>query len=721
MGQKNEDSEIFLPPNFPANHFPPLMVENKVRWDSVVDDPGGASHFSAMGAILRMVALAYLAGFAMATGESEPLTSVRQIRDLSVAEAKEGRPVRMNATVIYSRPKVAALFIHDGQNGIFVEQPIDYVGDGPKPGDRIELTGITGEGLFAPVIRRDPAKGGQLVVLGSGELPTPRAVTDVELSRPDMDCEWVSVEARVLEVMMNGDGVVMECQAGSCNFSTLLQGPFPPDSVPWDMAESQVKIRGVVATSFNTSRQMTRRLLRVNSLSDIEILDQGLISKAAPRLARADELFKLAGPGPGELVRLRGTTTLVLPGRGLFIRTAEGGLWVQTAQPVSAAPGTVVEVEGWPRLGEMKPFLLARRVRIESAGKSPPPQVLGGKDALHARHDSELISVDAVLLDTLVSVDGTTLVLRGGGVVFRGLLAGGKAPPISKMLPGSLLRVSGIARVSPVNIFNAIQEEDKLLVLLRSRADVVLLASPPWWTTVRVAAAAALLFAGMLGIYAFARSRRVREQETKHREFEAVLAERGRFAREIHDSLAQGLTSISLQLECVRDEIQSEAPKLRSHIETARRLVRDSLREARRTVWNLRPLALGEADLAGALQRYAGDLSRDGRISCRQEIEGTPRPLPSEHEAALLRIGQEALTNAIRHASPSEMLVRLRFGADWITLNVRDNGCGFDVAARVRKGFGLTGMHERVAALGGSLSIDSIPGEGTEVSATLPT
>ena len=77
------------------------MVENKVRWDSVVDDPGGASHFSAMGAILRMVALAYLAGFAMATGEIEPLTSVRQIRDLSVAEAKEGRPVRVAATVIY--------------------------------------------------------------------------------------------------------------------------------------------------------------------------------------------------------------------------------------------------------------------------------------------------------------------------------------------------------------------------------------------------------------------------------------------------------------------------------------------------------------------------------------------------------------------------------------------------------------------------------------------
>ena len=141
----------------------------------------------------------------------------------------------MAATVIYSPPKVAASFIHDGQNGIFVEQPIDYISDGPKPGDRIELTGITGESLFAPVIRRDPAKGGQLVIVGSGALPLPKVVTDVELSRPDMDSEWVSVEALILEVMVIGDSVVMDCQAGTYNFSMRLQGPFPADSVPWDL------------------------------------------------------------------------------------------------------------------------------------------------------------------------------------------------------------------------------------------------------------------------------------------------------------------------------------------------------------------------------------------------------------------------------------------------------------------------------------------------------
>jgi signal transduction histidine kinase len=679
-----------------------------------------------MSEVLRKWIVAFLAiipwNVTWAVENNPPvLTSVREIRNLSVAEARSGLPVRLKAVVIFSRLEVAALFVHDGEGGIYVEQPSDYSNTGPKLGDLVEIAGSTGEGLFAPVIRRNPDKGEKLTILGPGVLPPPKVVTGDELSLPGMDCERVSVEARILEVTMNGDGVAMECEAGPCNFSVVLQGPVSPDSVPWDLAESQVRILGVAATAFNANRQMTRRLVRVSSLADIQPLDHGLISKSPPKLVRADSLFQLSGPGTGDLVRLVGITTLPIPGRGIYLRAPEGGIWVQTAQPIDAPPGTVVEVEGWPRLREMKPFLRARSVNILNTGRSPEPQPLNARQALHARYDSELISVQAELLDTLVSADGTTLVLRGGGVIFNGLLGRSARDSLPELRVGSKLEVSGIALVSSVDAFAPMQEEDKLSILLRSPADVVLVSKPPWWTATRVSVAATLTLAAILGIYLIARSRRLREAATKHREFEAVLAERGRFAREIHDSLAQGLTSISLQLECARDEIQHDAPKLRSHVETARRLVRDSLSEARRTVWNLRPLALGEADLASALQRFASDLTRDGRISCRQEIEGTPRPLPPDHEAALLRIGQEALTNAVRHANPSELLLRLRFGADWITLTVRDNGRGFDVAALARKGFGLTGMQERVTALGGSVSIDSQPTDGTEVSATLPT
>ncbi|QJE97690.1 sensor histidine kinase [Luteolibacter luteus] len=643
-----------------------------------------------------------------------PLTTAKEIRALSPDKAAQGLPVELSGVITFANEPAITLFVHDGDSGIFIEQPVQGAATWPRTGDRVSVKGVTGKGLFVPVIAAP-----QIAVQGNQPLPGARSITGEDLGQPDLDCDWVSIEAQVKEVLMNDGDVVFECQAGPCEFHALIEGPLPPESVPWGLAESRVRIRGVVATIFNASRQMTRRFMRVNALDDVKPLDRGT-AEAEPRLIGADELFRFHGAGPEDLVRLRGTTMLALPGRGLFLRTDAGGIWVQTAQPVDAKPGTLVEVEGWPRVGAMKPIIRARGAKVIGEGEIPPPLHLRAREVLHAKHESELVSLDAELLDVFRGEDGTTLELRDSGVVFRGLLAetDGALPDF---IAGSTLRVAGIAQITSAGAFAPLQEEDKLLVRLRSPGDIRVVALPSWWTTRRVVVAAGSIIAGMLGIYAVARARRRGEQETQRREFEAVLAERGRFAREIHDSLAQGLTSISLQLECVRDEISADPGRAKGHLETARGLVRDSLREARRTVWNLRPLALGEADLATALQRFAEDLTRSGGTTCSQQIEGSPRPLPAEHEAALLRIGQESLTNAVRHSAAEKIVLRLRYGDDWVTLSVRDDGKGFDVAERVGKGFGLAGMHERVEALRGSLSIDSKPGEGTEVSATLPT
>ena len=640
------------------------------------------------------------------------------IRELSPDEAATGLPVEIHGVVTFANEPAVTLFIHDGEAGVFVEQPLQGGGTWPRPGDRVLVKGFTGRGLFAPVIKGEGDAAPQIEITAGGSLPEPRPVDGKELGAPSLDCDWVTVEAQVREVLMNDGDVVFECQAGPCEFHALLEGPLPPESVPWDLAESRVVIHGVAATIFNTGRQLTRRFLRVNSLDDVRPLDREP-GGAAPSLVRADELFRVNGAGPQDLVRVRGVAMLSLPGRGLFLRTDGGGLWVQTAQPLDAKPGVQIEVEGWPRAGAMKPFLRARGAVAIGSGQVPPPLPLHAREVLHARHESELVSLEAELLDVFRGEDGTTMELRDGGMIFRGLLAESDGT-LPDLVAGSRLRVAGIAQITSAGAFAPLQEEDKLLLRLRSPGDIEVMALPPWWTTRRVIIAAASIIAGMLGIYAIARAKRRGEQETQRREFEAVLAERGRFAREIHDSLAQGLTSISLQLECVRDEIAADPTGAKSHLETARALVRDSLREARRTVWNLRPLALGEADLATALQRFASDLTRDGRPMCSQQIEGTPRPLPAEHEAALLRIGQESLTNAVKHSGAERVVVRLRFGDDWVTLAIRDDGAGFDVAERAGKGFGLAGMHERMDALGGSLSIDSKPGEGTEVSATLP-
>lgn len=204
-------------------------------------------------------------------------------------------------------------------------------------------------------------------------------------------------------------------------------------------------------------------------------------------------------------------------------------------------------------------------------------------------------------------------------------------------------------------------------------------------------------------------------------EFAAVLAERGRIAREIHDTLAQGFVGIGVQLETVA-KLQSVSAELaRQHLDRARILVRSSLAEARRSVWALRAQALERSDLAGALAEVARQLS--GPIEVAVHVSGSRRRLPAEVENNLLRIGQEALTNAVRHARAQQVRVDLRFGEGRVRLSVRDDGHGFDADSAQRASsehFGLAGIRERVQNLGGELSLLSRQGEGAELIVEVP-
>jgi ligand-binding sensor domain-containing protein/signal transduction histidine kinase len=228
--------------------------------------------------------------------------------------------------------------------------------------------------------------------------------------------------------------------------------------------------------------------------------------------------------------------------------------------------------------------------------------------------------------------------------------------------------------------------------------------------------AACLAGAGVLGL-AFYRLR-MREVTAQ---FAAVLAERSRIAREIHDTLAQSFVGIGVQLETVA-KMQPVSPEVaRAHLDRARILVRSSLAEARRSVWALRSQALETADLGGALTEVAQQLSGETEVAVA--VSGRRRRLPVEVETNLLRIGQEALANAVRHANAQQVRVELSFGEGRVRLSVRDDGRGFDVdtAGQVACGhFGLAGIRERVHNLGGELSLLSRAGQGAEVVVEVP-
>ncbi|MET7333696.1 sensor histidine kinase [Nonomuraea sp. NPDC005650] len=206
-----------------------------------------------------------------------------------------------------------------------------------------------------------------------------------------------------------------------------------------------------------------------------------------------------------------------------------------------------------------------------------------------------------------------------------------------------------------------------------------------------------------------------------------VLGERQRLAREIHDTIAQSLTAIVTQVEAAEDALD-DVEAARARLDTVRTLARDSLQEARRSVQALRPAPLAGSQLPAALRDVSAKWSRAGGVPSSVEVTGEARPLHAEVEVTLLRVAQEALSNVAKHASAGRVALTLSYMEDVVVLDVRDDGAGFApeppgrpaAPASETGGFGLLSMRQRVTRLAGDFQIESAPGEGTGVSATLP-
>ncbi|MEU7860683.1 sensor histidine kinase [Nonomuraea sp. NPDC049141] len=201
-----------------------------------------------------------------------------------------------------------------------------------------------------------------------------------------------------------------------------------------------------------------------------------------------------------------------------------------------------------------------------------------------------------------------------------------------------------------------------------------------------------------------------------------VLGERQRMAREIHDTLAQGLTAILTQLEAA-DRVIEDAPAARSRLDTVRAMARESLNEARRSVQALRPASLGEAQLAAALRDVAAKWTQTTGVPVLVSVTGDQLPLHAEVELTLLRVAQEALANVGKHASAGRVGLTLSYMEDVVVLDVRDDGSGFTPGATdpsKEGGFGLIAMRQRVTRLAGDFQVETAPGQGTGISATVP-
>ncbi|MBW4428582.1 MAG: AAA family ATPase [Nostoc desertorum CM1-VF14] len=210
-------------------------------------------------------------------------------------------------------------------------------------------------------------------------------------------------------------------------------------------------------------------------------------------------------------------------------------------------------------------------------------------------------------------------------------------------------------------------------------------------------------------------------RERKRAEEASILEERNRMAREIHDTLAQSFTGVIIHARTAANKITVDPEKAQAHLAKVQNLAQTGLSEARRSVEALRrPYLLENSDLLSAFKHLTSQLESSTGITIMCEAIGIPYPLRSEVENNLLRIGQEALTNALKYAIATEIRVELIYQSTQCILRIKDDGQGFAIdRSSSHNGFGLLGMAERAELIGGQIEIHSVPGQGTEIAVSV--
>lgn len=677
--------------------------------------------------------------------ERVALTTAAQVRALTPEEARREIPVRLRGVFMGDAdPEGIAFVIQDETEGIYIQGPAELVADLCR-GDLLEIEGVSDPGGFAPyVVAHDVRK------VGHGRIPGPIRVTLDELNAGQMDAKWVEISGIVRSVEptapsdaappppgtryvapsegaahSQGRKVKMKLAAGGAHVVVEIDGDLNPE----EYVDAEVRLRGLCFNLHNRNRQFVRPFVQVPDGIEVEIErrppEKAFSGQPLP-VASLLQFDQLTGQ-QGHRVHIRGVVIHHRPGAVLWVRDGDRSLRVDTAQVEALQPGDEVDVLGFPALGDYCAVLEDAVFRKRASQPAPRPQVLTDISSALLK-DADLVQLEARLAEVRRFPDSVALTLDWRETSVRAqLLLPEDAPAPAEWLPGSLVRVSGVCSVvtDEAGPLGGLWEPRSFELLLRSPADLAVMQPPPWWSAERIVWVLSGLLAVAVGAVAavmLASRRRLQEQERRRAmaeaEFTAILSERNRVAREIHDTLSQSLGAISVQLELARVHANEISAPVRNYLGAALGLARGALAEARDSIWNMRSQVLEKCDLGEALEGILKRMTEGTGVTPKLQVEGERRRLPPIVENNLLRIGQEAITNASKHAKPTRIDVALAFDGRTVRLAVEDNGVGFTQGAKPREDrrrFGLVGIKERAELLGGTVEIQSAPGQGTRI------
>jgi signal transduction histidine kinase len=650
------------------------------------------------------------------------LMNAAQVRALPPAEAAKKIPVRLRGVVV-ENDKGGSFTIVDDTAGMFVSSSAG-VASGFENHDLIEMEGVTNPGKFAPYLDAQSVRK-----LGPGKLPEPRVASRDELISGQLDAQWIELSGVVRRAEPRSHGLNLEVDlenGGGRMLVRVSEGDKLRITV-----DSTVRLRGVCYYQFNNSRQVLRPFMSVPAGEPVVVKEPATTDVFSLPVRAIESLMQFSsGQSNVHRVRVRGAVIHSQPGEGLWIRDGGRALHVLCNAKDLLENGAEVDVFGFLGRGEYGPML--EDAIFQKRGKTTPVPPIHLENAAAALdHDSDLVECEAVIREKWLAADGCRLKLSDGATEFLAVIrTTNLATPSKEWLPGTQVRIAGVCSVGFLTkpLIPGELEPQHFQILLRSPADILVIQPPSWWTSRNMAwlfgtAAAVLLL--VVGIIVWIGRRHLREQAIERMkteaEFSAVMNERSRMAREFHDTLAQGLGAISLQLEVAKRQLPADSDA-QEPLGEAGLQTRASLDEVRNAIWNMRSQVLETGDLAFALNGILHSLADRNHLQSELRIVGESRRFAPVVENNLLRIGQEAIANAVKHAGAKRIEVVLKFEERQFGLSVSDDGRGFDLShpPTSEGGFGLIAMRERAKELNGELDIRTTPGKGCIIKLTMP-
>lgn len=727
--------------------------------------------------VLQFLAIAalFFGTHASVSAQAVPtlLTNAADVLSLPEDLARKKIPVQIRGVVTESGWN-GQFFIQDETSGVFVD---NHSVQRPKPGDVVQVNGFSQPGSFAPNISKPT-----WTVVGTAPLPKAKSVSLDQLMSGLEDGQRVRISGIVRAVAVLSTSLDIEVASGGNRIHIFLHGSTETNAQR--LIGAKVHVSGTVAASFNAALRHLMYVVMfvprpedfvVEKMEDGDPFNRPLIPLSGIAEYRRDIV-------PGQRVHVKGVVTLQRPGQDIFLQDGSRGLHVLTRQTNELAVGDVVDAVGFPDIDQFLPVLNDAVFR-KTSEKIPAPKtrIFTLKDIPSGtNHDGFItnhaiaISIPGKLLERTIrstfintntpSVLVISLLLQTQDLGYTAEAQFSENDPdANKLLSipiGSIVRAKGVCVTQSA--------EDKKLhamqVLLADADAATILQEPSWFTPQRLFVGVAILFVVLVVAVSWSvtlskknsvlrdsirarekaqlelqeahdqleervkeRTAQLKFQITARKEselqFKGILRERTRLAQELHDTVEQTLTGIALQLDTTSKLFQAKPEGANHHLELARNLVSQSQVDVRRSVWDLRSRALEQFDLPSALSTSGKMLVDGANIDLEVTTKGQVRPLSETVEENLLRIAQESLTNAIKHSGATKARIEIDYGPQSVSLEVSDNGRGFEQDKTVGPGeghFGLLGISERAKRLGAELSVTSEPGHGTTVRVRVP-